>query len=543
DPQRRAAPRFWRIKSGASLNGCLRNDDTELKNNESRSSNKVTMHTQTLNTRIFDSLQSTGYTITSNQLPGGQQIVQVSASSANAANNVNLVDLGKKLLDACKNGETEEVRSLMQSGAPFTTDWLGTSPLHFAAQYGHSDTAELLLRAGVSRDTRTKVDRTPLHAAAQDGHLAIVRLLILHGADVDAKDLLKMTPLHWAVERGHTDVVECLLSNGADLSVMNKFDKTPVDIALESGRLDLVPLLQKYTGISRPKPEIKQATSCNSKVRPTVLPNKANRTTKTIKNPIQTQNQQNTNMKPVYIPANLPNTQKTINLESFKKFLSPGNTSNNDSNHVLATLAALAESSSNTSHSNSTAVANEALQWLESHGIPTSTSSSEDTLFQSALESGQTVSLTEAGKLALNWVKEQNQSTSSPNSTTHKNSKVITIVADSTQLPQIISSTQATPIVLVSSASTVQDSSDSKNKKQFKVTRPLTIPSTSKIIHQPKQLKESQEDEIERLQKELETVRKQAEDYKTQLREKEKENERYRQQLAAMKADAKFKND
>lgn len=36
----------------------------------------------------------------------------------------------------------------------------------------------MLLRAGVSRDARTKVDRTPLHMAAADGHTHIVELLI-----------------------------------------------------------------------------------------------------------------------------------------------------------------------------------------------------------------------------------------------------------------------------------------------------------------------------------------------------------------------------
>src|SRR5690349_9441071 len=117
----------------------------------------------------------------------------------------NLVDLGKQLLEACKNGETEEVKNLMQSGAPFTTDWLGASPLHFASQYGHVDVVDVLLRAGVSRDTRTKVDRTPLHVAAQEGYAEVVNMLVMNGADIDAKDLLRMTPLHWAVERGHDD--------------------------------------------------------------------------------------------------------------------------------------------------------------------------------------------------------------------------------------------------------------------------------------------------------------------------------------------------
>lgn len=156
----------------------------------------------------------------------------------------NLVDLGKQLLEACKNGDTEEVRKLMQSGAPFSTDWLGASPLHFAAQNGHSDTIEVLLRAGVSRDTRTKVDRTPLHVAAQEGHVEIVNLLVTHGADIEAKDLLRMTPLHWAVERGYTDIVESLLNHGADVEAENKFDKTAFDIAYESGHSDIVPILQ-----------------------------------------------------------------------------------------------------------------------------------------------------------------------------------------------------------------------------------------------------------------------------------------------------------
>ncbi|KAM5235197.1 GA-binding protein subunit beta-1 isoform 9-T9 [Ctenodactylus gundi] len=91
---------------------------------------------------------------------------------------MSLVDLGKKLLEAARAGQDDEVRILMANGAPFTTDWLGTSPLHLAAQYGHYSTTEVLLRAGVSRDARTKVDRTPLHMAASEGHASIVEVLL-----------------------------------------------------------------------------------------------------------------------------------------------------------------------------------------------------------------------------------------------------------------------------------------------------------------------------------------------------------------------------
>lgn len=68
---------------------------------------------------------------------------------------------------------------------------LGTSPLHWAAQNNHVDTVEVLLRAGISRDVRNKVERTPLHVAAQEGNIRIVNLLLQHGADVDCKDMVR----------------------------------------------------------------------------------------------------------------------------------------------------------------------------------------------------------------------------------------------------------------------------------------------------------------------------------------------------------------
>uniref|UniRef100_A0A8C0B7Q1 GA binding protein transcription factor subunit beta 2 n=1 Tax=Buteo japonicus TaxID=224669 RepID=A0A8C0B7Q1_9AVES len=157
---------------------------------------------------------------------------------------MSLVDLGKRLLEAARKGEDDEVRKLMASGAPFTTDWLGTSPLHLAAQYGHYSTAEVLLRAGVSRDARTKVDRTPLHMAAADGHTHIVELLIRNGADVNAKDMLKMTALHWATEHNHRDVVELLLKYGADVHAFSKFDKSAFDIALDKNNPETLEAMQ-----------------------------------------------------------------------------------------------------------------------------------------------------------------------------------------------------------------------------------------------------------------------------------------------------------
>ncbi|XP_040269978.1 GA-binding protein subunit beta-1 isoform X3 [Bufo bufo] len=238
-----------------------------------------------------------------------------------SAAKMSLVDLGKKLLEAARAGQDDEVRILMANGAPFTTDWLGTSPLHLAAQYGHYSTTEVLLRAGVSRDARTKVDRTPLHMAASEGHANIVEVLLKHGADINAKDMLKMTALHWATEHNHQEVVELLIKYGADVHSQSKFCKTAFDISVDNGNEDLAEILQ-----------------------------------------IAMQNQINTNPES-------PDTV-TIHTATPQFFIGPGGVVNltddngisstvqfgNSSTSVLATLAALAEASAPLSNSSDTPV-------------------------------------------------------------------------------------------------------------------------------------------------------------------------------------------
>lgn len=108
---------------------------------------------------------------------------------------------------------------------------LGTSPLHVAALHAHAETVGVLLRAGVSRDARTKVERTALHVAAEAGHARVAAVLLEAGAAVDARDMLRMTPLHWAAERGHAPTAALLLRAGADAHAASKFLKTPLALA------------------------------------------------------------------------------------------------------------------------------------------------------------------------------------------------------------------------------------------------------------------------------------------------------------------------
>lgn len=152
-------------------------------------------------------------------------------------------DLGKRLLEAARLGDTDEVNNLMCNGAPLTTDWLGTTPLHLAAIYGHASTAEILIKSGISRDGRTKVDKAPLHFACQHGHFEIVKMLVNEGAHVNAADMLKMTPLHWAVEANSFDICLLLLKAGVRTDMKNKFHKTALAIAQEKCYQAIVELL------------------------------------------------------------------------------------------------------------------------------------------------------------------------------------------------------------------------------------------------------------------------------------------------------------
>ncbi|GFV55829.1 GA-binding protein subunit beta-1 [Trichonephila clavipes] len=497
---------------------------------------------------------------------------------------MSLVDLGKRLLESAKLGDTDEVRILMTNGAPFTTDWLGTSPLHMAAQYGHVETAEVLLRGGISRDARTKVDRTPLHLASQEGHVDIVKLLISHGAEVDARDMLRMTPLHWAVEHNNFYVVQFLLKHGADVNAISKFDKTPLDIAKDNQHAHLIELLTKHEADSsrikqylQPKGKIIQITqpsvnSTTQAVNPTVpLLIKTEAIHRTLSHSVQTASPlisaasstkinpsisvntaKTSSAKPVLLRANLANIQKSVAASTSVRATSSSDSEESESTdpgctNVLATLAALAEATS----PNSSLSTADAMQLLEMHGI-TMLPSDNSTIVASALEGGQTVSLTEAGKLALTWVKEHqnlsnsstdvssttnekngNSSTNSQNSTT--NQKVITIVADQARIPSIISSPQ-TPIVVLSSPS-VSTTDSSPATKRMKLSSVKEVPKelTNGNLLNLRASVSSEEDEKLKLKEELERIKKEADLYKTQLIQKVHEAEEYKKQLEKMK--------
>ncbi|KAK6185263.1 hypothetical protein SNE40_007533 [Patella caerulea] len=492
---------------------------------------------------------------------------------------MSLVDLGKRLLDAAKKGDTDAVRALMSNGAPFTTDWLGTSPLHFATQCGHQHTVEVLLRAGISRDARTKVDRTPLHVAAQEGHVGIVELLLQNAADIDAKDMLKMTPLHWATEKGHVEIIEVLLKHGADINCANKFDRTPLDIAIANGRLDLAQMLKngQLTLPSLPNADGEIVTIETTEA------------TEIVSTSEQLEGDHSSDL-PILPVTLVPNTAPSIKTE---KFDSVNGTCDTDqsSTSVLATLAALAEASGPINSQNVSSA--ETMNWLESHGI-TMISTADGSIITSAVDSGQTITLTEAGKIALDIIQQQElggetvEETEVTEGVDNSNietltvqdgdsQKVITIVAntqDNTENEETLAVVDTETLQNVTLITQPEDNSDQPVCKKIKIednviedlsteqilqeedddgteqlvlhleetegaetitTEDTTTETTTEITVDDTEQKEEAEDNHDDLKRQLEEVQKQAKAFQEKLREKEEEAETYKKQLSEKK--------
>ncbi|XP_016975861.1 GA-binding protein subunit beta-1 isoform X2 [Drosophila rhopaloa] len=154
------------------------------------------------------------------------------------------VDLGKQLLQCARDCDVAGVKAALAHGAPFASDWLGMSALHFAAMNNQLEICEILLQGGINMDAKTKVDRTPLHLACYYGHERVVSLLLALKCSVNSRDMLRMTPLHWAVEKGHKSIVRLLLKCQADVALVSKFGKTPIGLAVYTEQADVLAELE-----------------------------------------------------------------------------------------------------------------------------------------------------------------------------------------------------------------------------------------------------------------------------------------------------------
>jgi cytohesin len=123
-----------------------------------------------------------------------------------------------------------------------TRDFLGDTPLHEAAYWGHDEIVRLLCEHGADVSAKDMFGETPLHGAAGHGRLCSAQILLRYGADVNAR-AGRGTPLHTAAWSGNVAMVELLLDKGADVNAKDEAGVTAIYGAAVRGAVDVVKLL------------------------------------------------------------------------------------------------------------------------------------------------------------------------------------------------------------------------------------------------------------------------------------------------------------
>ncbi|XP_048096320.1 ankyrin repeat and SAM domain-containing protein 1A-like isoform X17 [Alosa alosa] len=113
------------------------------------------------------------------------------------------------------------------------------TPLHCAAQYGHSEVVRLLLEELTDPTMRNNKFETPLDLAALYGRLEVVRLLLSAHPNLLSCNTKKHTPLHLASRNGHLPVVGVLLDAGMDIHYQTEKGSALHEAALY-GKTDVV---------------------------------------------------------------------------------------------------------------------------------------------------------------------------------------------------------------------------------------------------------------------------------------------------------------
>ncbi|MDH3269924.1 MAG: ankyrin repeat domain-containing protein [Gemmatimonadota bacterium] len=146
--------------------------------------------------------------------------------------------------DAAMKNDVATVRSLLRDGEDVNaSQGDGMTGLHWAAEHGNPEMAELLLVAGANAGSVTRVGAyTPLHIAAKKGAANVVEVLLEGEADARARTSpAGVQPLHYAAASGSLRAVQALLEHGAEVDAKEpRWLQTPLMYAAAAGRTDVV---------------------------------------------------------------------------------------------------------------------------------------------------------------------------------------------------------------------------------------------------------------------------------------------------------------
>ena len=146
------------------------------------------------------------------------------------------------LVIACKNGNTNIVKLLLEHGAKKYRGWALTE----AILNKHTEVVDLLLEHGVcvaDDGDRTKLDHPPaIVEASANGDIDSLKLLLKYRKKERYQDYLGLA-LSWAAT---LEIVRLLLENGAAADEMNYLDEIPLVDASSEGNIEAVKLMLNH---------------------------------------------------------------------------------------------------------------------------------------------------------------------------------------------------------------------------------------------------------------------------------------------------------
>ncbi len=147
--------------------------------------------------------------------------------------------VAQKLFEACKRGQIQAIRWLLQNGANVNyLDAQGNTPLMVAAWEGHGNLVDLLIKCGAVVNGKNRFGFTALVLAVHYQREAIVKRLLLSGADVnetyETQGALLKNPLVVAGYHDNISIAQLLIKHGADLAVASSRGKLVRDYLLDS---------------------------------------------------------------------------------------------------------------------------------------------------------------------------------------------------------------------------------------------------------------------------------------------------------------------
>lgn len=149
-------------------------------------------------------------------------------------------------IDSAQHGDTAAVKLFVEAGMNVNSkaDNYGRTALMEAAQAGHLDTVEALIRKKAEANAQDELGDTALILAANRGYLEVVRTLLRKHAEPNIQNVAGRTALRAAAENGHKLVVLALLDNGARLETRDREEQqTPLLAAAMHHQTEVVQVL------------------------------------------------------------------------------------------------------------------------------------------------------------------------------------------------------------------------------------------------------------------------------------------------------------